>query len=98
MSVEDTLHYDEPPAWPLPTRQTLGNILLKAGRSRDAEFLFRQDLARNPENGWSLYALAQALRGRDAMKDVAEFEGRYKIAFQRADVQLPLEPGKAATK
>ena len=39
--------------WPRP--------LLEAGRPHEAETIYWDDLRRNPENGWSLFGLAQAL-------------------------------------
>ncbi|MEQ8954200.1 MAG: hypothetical protein RL120_08710, partial [Gammaproteobacteria bacterium] len=60
--LEDALKYGEPPEWSIPTRQDLGSVLLKAGRPAAAENVFRQDLAKFPENGWSLHGLYQSLR------------------------------------
>ena len=60
--VEDNLQYSEPPAWILPVRRALGAVLTAAGRYADAERVYRQDLIRHPENGWSLYGLAECLR------------------------------------
>jgi tetratricopeptide (TPR) repeat protein len=59
---QDELRYEEPPSWYYPVRQSLGAVLLKAGRAAEAEAVYREDLKRNPENGWSLYGLTQSLR------------------------------------
>src|SRR5204862_8051425 len=61
VAAEDSLHYDEPPACYAPMRQYLGAAYLKINRPAEAEAVYREDLARNPQNGWSLYGLAQAL-------------------------------------
>ncbi|HYM81078.1 MAG TPA: hypothetical protein VEY91_06670 [Candidatus Limnocylindria bacterium] len=87
IAIEDTLHYDEPPAWALPVRHSLGTILLAANRAQEAEAAFRADLERNPENGWSLHGLAQALRARKATADATEVEKRFRAAWARADVE-----------
>jgi tetratricopeptide (TPR) repeat protein len=58
---EDALGYNEPPDWFYPVRETLGGALLRAGRFSEAETVFREDLAKNPDNPRSLYGLATAL-------------------------------------
>ncbi len=61
VAAEDALTYDEPPPWYYPTRESLGAALLAGGRAAEAETIFREDLAKNPRNGRSLYGLASAL-------------------------------------
>ena len=85
---EDALRYDEPPAWFLPVRQLLGAALLSAGRVREAEAAYREDLRRYPENGWSLYGLAKCLRARRASREAAAVEARFRKAWARSDVTL----------
>jgi tetratricopeptide (TPR) repeat protein len=75
--MQDSLHYDEPPAWQQTARQSLGAALLTAGRAADAEAVYREDLARYPETGWSLYGLTQALRAEGKTKEAAETEKRF---------------------
>ncbi len=89
IAIEDELPYDEPPAWHHPGRLVLGAILLDAGRHAEAEAAYRAELKRNPENGWSLKGLQQALaaQGRDdEARSVAERFGR---AWAHADFELP---------
>src|SRR5205823_11728875 len=63
---EDVLKYDEPPAWMIPVRHSLGDVLMKAGRYADAEQVYREDLARLPDNGWSQIGRASCReRGED---------------------------------
>lgn len=62
--LEDRLKYDEPPPWHSPTRQWLAAALLKVDRPAEAEQVYREDLTRNPHNGWSLYGLAQSLEAQ----------------------------------
>jgi tetratricopeptide (TPR) repeat protein len=87
---EDSLTYDEPPAWYMPLRQRLGAILLAAGRSVQAEKAYREDLRRRPENGWSLYGLTQSLRQQNKAKAAAQVEERFENAWKTADVKLAL--------
>jgi predicted Zn-dependent protease len=88
VATEDSLHYDEPPTWPYPTRQTLGMALLEAGKPKDAEAVYREDLKRHPENGWSLFGLSKALRAQNLAKPAADAEERFSKAWSRADVAL----------
>ena len=86
--LEDTFNYYEPPQWYFPVRHALGAALLKANRPADAEVVYREDLRRFPENGWSLQGLALALRARGAKSEAAEVEQRLSRAWAGADVQL----------
>ena len=86
--MQDSLHYDEPPAWQQTARQSLGTALLAAGRAADAEAAYREDLARYPENGWSLYGLTQALRAEKKTKEAAETEKRFRRAWAKSDTKL----------
>ena len=85
---EDALIYQEPPDWHAPVRQNLGAVLLAAGRPDEAETVFWEDLKQNPENGWSLFGLAQALKAQGKNDDAAAVEARFKKAWKEADVKL----------
>ncbi len=86
--LEDALRYDEPPDWIQPVRHALGAALLQSGRHEEAEAVFREDLARLPGNGWSLFGLGRALRlqGRDA--EATAVEARFAEAWRNADVAI----------
>lgn len=86
--LEDALTYDEPPDWMQPTRHTLGAVLLRAGLGREAEAVYREDLVRFPENGWSLWGLMRALEMRGAPDEAAEVAKRFDNAWKRAGVKL----------
>ena len=88
IALEDSLHYDEPPAWFLPVRQSLGAALLSVGHAGDAEAAYREDLTRNPENGWSLFGLAKSLRAQKKPVEAADVERRFREAWAKADVKL----------
>lgn len=85
---EDGLVYTEPPDWGLPARHVLGAVLLQAGRAAEAEVVYWEDLRRQPENGWALYGLMQALRGQNKADEAALIEARFRRAWSAADVQL----------
>jgi len=84
--LEDGLAYTEPAEWNYPVRQLLGAVLLEAGRAKEAETVYWEDLKRNPENGWSLFGLAQALKAQG--RDAAAIEERFRKAWGRGDVTL----------
>jgi tetratricopeptide (TPR) repeat protein len=88
MEIEDGLLYFEPPLWYYPIRHSLGRVLLEAGRAAEAERAYREDLARFPENGWSLFGLARSLQAQNRAAEAAEVEARLARAWDRADVQL----------
>jgi tetratricopeptide (TPR) repeat protein len=86
---EDKLRYAEPPAWAQPVRQALGAALLQRNRLIEAEQVYREDLARTADNGWSLFGLAQCLRLQNKNADeAAALEVRFKHVWARADVTL----------
>jgi tetratricopeptide (TPR) repeat protein len=85
---EDALIYQEPADWHAPVRQNLGAVLMEAGRPDEAESVFWEDLKKNPENGWSLHGLMQALKAQGKDEDAARIEARYRKAWKDADVQL----------
>ncbi len=86
VTLEAGLVYDEPPPWSIPSRQVLGRILFEADRFAEAESVFRADLAQYPENGWSLYGLAQALEAKGDATEAASVMSRYQRAWSTADV------------
>jgi tetratricopeptide (TPR) repeat protein len=86
--LQEALNYNEPPDWYYPTRQSLGAVLLEAGRAAEAESVYWQDLREKPENGWSLFGLAKALRAQGKHDQAAAIEARFEKAWAAADVKL----------
>ena len=89
--LEDALIYTEPADWPSPVRQDLGAALLEAGRAVEAEAVYWDDLKRNPENGWSLSGLLQALTAQGKKDDAARVQQRFEKAWSSADVKLEMK-------
>jgi tetratricopeptide (TPR) repeat protein len=85
---EDYLPYSEPPDWFQPVRHALAAVLLDSGRYADAETVCREDLGHHPENGWSLFGLAQSLRKQKKNAEAVEVSARFKKAWQHADFKL----------
>ena len=88
VAEQDSHWFTEPPPWYFPVRQALGAVLLQAGRAGDAEQVYREDLRRNPGNGWSLYGLAASLRAQGKTAEAAEVDASFQKAWARADVKL----------
>ena len=88
LAIEDELPYDEPPAWHAPVRHTLGAMLLAANRAAEAEQMYRDELKRNPENGWSLFGLMQALQAQNKTGEASATDARFRQAWAHADVTL----------
>jgi tetratricopeptide (TPR) repeat protein len=74
--------------WFFPVRHLLGAQLLIAGRGAEAERVYREDLKRNPGNGWALYGLAAALRAQGRRSAAAVSERELAHAWKAADVRL----------
>lgn len=91
VTVEDALSYDEPPAWFLPARETLGAALLADGSAAEAEAVFRADLERNRRNGRSLFGLAASLKAQGKTYAAQLVEDEFHKAWKDADTQLRLE-------
>jgi tetratricopeptide (TPR) repeat protein len=88
VAAEAKLRYDEPPDWIIPVRHALGASLLQVGRVQEAEQVYRDDLARWPENGWSLFGLSRALKLQHRDLEAAEVEKRFRAVWQHADLEL----------
>jgi tetratricopeptide (TPR) repeat protein len=84
--LEEQLVYDEPPGWLQPVRHALGALLLAGGRAEEAEAVYRDDLAANKENGWSLLGLERALAAQGEDAEAAEARARRDTAWTRKDV------------
>jgi tetratricopeptide (TPR) repeat protein len=86
--LEDGFNYVEPPQWFYPVRASLGAVLLKAGKPAEAEVVYREDLRRFPENGWSLFGLEASLRAQGKTTEADAVRGRWQKAWSSADIQL----------
>jgi tetratricopeptide (TPR) repeat protein len=88
VAEQDGHWFTEPPVWYFPVRQSLGAALLSGGRPLEAEAVYLDDLKRNPDNGWSLFGLAQSLQAQGKAADAAAAQARFQKAWARADVTL----------
>jgi len=85
---EDNLPYNEPPDWFVPARHDLGAVLLTAGDAAKAEAVYRKDLEIHPENGWSLFGLAAAIREQGKTAEADAVQRRFDSAWSRSDVSI----------
>ena len=88
IAYEDSLVYDEPPAWMLPVRHALGALLMSDGQYAEAEKLYREDLKHNRENGWALTGLRNALLEQGQLEEAKSIEPRLAVAFSQCDVDV----------
>jgi hypothetical protein len=88
VAAQDKLAYNEPADWFFPARHLLGAQLLIAHRPAEAERVYREDLQRNPGNGWALYGLAAALRAQGKAASAARVARDFDGAWRHADIPL----------
>ena len=88
VAKEDRLAYAEPADWFFPVRHLLAAALLQAGKPAEAEAVYREDLRRNPENGWALCGLAQSLKAQKRDADAQSVQQRFATAWKDADIAL----------
>jgi tetratricopeptide (TPR) repeat protein len=88
VAAEDQLPYQEPAPWFFPARHLLGAQLLASGRAAEAERVYREDLRRNPGNGWALFGLTKALRAQGKAAAAAKADRAFQDAWRLADVRL----------
>jgi tetratricopeptide (TPR) repeat protein len=89
VTKEDKLRYSEPPDWIVPVRHALGAFLLKDGQATEAETVYREDLRRWPDNGWSLFGLAASLDMQGKKAEAATVRTKFDETWKHADVKIP---------
>jgi tetratricopeptide (TPR) repeat protein len=85
---QDAFNYDEPEPWPWSVRETLGAVLLKAGRGADAEKVFRIDLEKNPASGRTLFGLLKSLEMQGKSAEAAIIKREFDAAWKQATSPL----------
>jgi tetratricopeptide (TPR) repeat protein len=88
VQAEDQLAYNEPKDWFVPVRHLLGAQLLESHRASDAESVYREDLKKNPGNGWALYGLGESLKAQGKSAEAAQSAQQLAAAWKRADITL----------
>jgi hypothetical protein len=90
VALQDTLTYDEPPAWFYPLRESLGGELLRAGRPAAAEAVFRQGLRDAPRDGRMLFGLMEALKAQKKTVAAEAVQREFETAWRAADIELTI--------
>jgi tetratricopeptide (TPR) repeat protein len=94
---DDNLEYIEPWAWMHPPRHALAALLAEQGHYGEAEAVYRDDLglsgriqrcAQHPDNVWALHGLAECLRQRGEVEELATVQGKLASAMALADVAI----------
>lgn len=88
VEIEDSLPYSEPPGWMQPIRHALGALLLEADRVDEAEAVYRADLARHADNGWSLHGLAECLSRKGKGEEAAAVQTKFEKAWAHSDIKI----------
>ena len=88
VSLQDDLPYTEPPFWYYPTRQSLGRVLIEAGKFTEAEAVFRKDLEDYPRNGWSMFGLYKVLEIQGKTKEAKKYKDQFDVIWQLSDIKL----------
>ncbi|HHC80036.1 MAG TPA: tetratricopeptide repeat protein, partial [Flavobacteriia bacterium] len=88
VSLEDKLVYTEPAAWHIPTRQNLGAVLLKAKKFKEAEKIYKEDLAILRQNGWSLMGLYKSLSIQGKIEEAQTIKKEFDKAWKYADIEI----------
>jgi tetratricopeptide (TPR) repeat protein len=88
VTAEDKLIYNEPRDWPIPARQYLGELLLKAGRYNEAITVLNKDLVVNPNNGWALTGLRLAYKNTSGNLALNKVQQQLKTAWKIKDVTV----------
>ncbi len=92
IQLQDSIESADPPPWYFPVRQLYATILLKINRPLDAEAIFKEDLKKHPDNGWSLFGLTKCEYALGNAASAADFENRFKSVWKYADIEHPLYP------
>jgi tetratricopeptide (TPR) repeat protein len=90
VTVEDSLAYDEPPAWFQSTREMLGGFHLRRGNAVEAEKVFRADLDKNRGNGRSYFGLMESLKAQKKLREAAVVRRQFAKAWKTADTKLTI--------
>ena len=88
VALQDDLPYTEPPFWYYPTRQSLGKVLIEAGKFKEAEAVFKKDLEDYPRNGWSMFGLYKVLEIQGKTEEAKEYKDKFDVIWQLSDIQL----------
>lgn len=82
VKAQDSLRYDEPPIWYYQVRQSLGAVLLRAGKLTEAEVVLRESLQKQARDGRALFLLWKTLAAQGREHDAELVEREFKSAWK----------------
>ena len=94
---EDSLPYDEPWGWMMPSRHALGALLLEQGLVEEAMAAYEADLGlddsvirsnQHPDNVWALVGLDKCYRKLGKVREAQLIKPRLAFALSRADKEI----------
>jgi tetratricopeptide (TPR) repeat protein len=88
VAIEDMLNYNEPPDWFFSVRHHLGAVLLKAGKYKEAEEVYRRDLRTWRKNGWALMGLYKTLALQKSNVEAQKAQSDFNEAWKYADMKI----------
>jgi tetratricopeptide (TPR) repeat protein len=86
---EKAIGYSEPPLYPHPMEEVIGQALLDLHRWQEAGAMFDAALARDPGSGRALFGLAKAREGAGQADAARDAYSRFRAAWAQADSDLP---------
>ena len=91
VELEAKIQYDEPPAWFYPVRQSLAAALLRSGKPKEAEAVFREAIAKQPRDGRLLFGVWQSLIAQKRESEAELVEQQFNAAWKDATIKLTVE-------
>ena len=88
VQIQDTLTYDEPPAWYYPVRESLGAALVRIGQPAEGEQVLREALRRSPRNGWVLFGLIESLKAQNKLEGLDELNREFNSVWSASAIKL----------
>ncbi|MCC6539978.1 MAG: hypothetical protein IT162_20685 [Bryobacterales bacterium] len=82
VTAQDSLRYDEPPIWYYQVRQSLGAVLLRAGKGKEAEAVLRESLVKQPRDGRALFLLWKTLAAQGREREATLVEAQFRAAWK----------------
>lgn len=91
VAEQDSLHYNEPPDWFFPVRESLGGLLLRMKKPAEAELVFREELKRHPRNGRALFGLRESLKALSKQNDLYWINKEFQDAWMYSHITLTID-------
>lgn len=90
VKLSEELIYQEPEAWILPIRHSLGALLLEKNKLEEAEQVLREDLRKHPHNIWSVRGLCDCLEstGRGNSEEGVKWKEELAMLEKEADTEI----------